>query len=114
MGAVLDQRRARAADRNPAFSGRLPYGVGSSPPHNQVRRKLAFEIGVPDVRGLSTKFPPMGVAETVNGSGNGSAAPPPRSKEFQMKFRLTRSAYLLALLAAFVVASGAGHKLGAP
>jgi hypothetical protein len=56
----------------------------------------------------------MGVAETVNGSGNGSAAPPPRSKEFQMKFRLTRSAYLLALLAAFVVASGAGHKLGAP
>ena len=45
---------------------------------------------------------------------NGSAAPPPRSKEFQMKFRLTRCAYLLALLAAFVVASGAGHKLGAP
>jgi hypothetical protein len=36
------------------------------------------------------------------------------SKELQMRFRLTRSAYLLALLAAFVVASGAGHKLGAP
>jgi hypothetical protein len=31
-----------------------------------------------------------------------------------MRVRLTRSAYLLALLAAFVVASGAGHKLGAP
>jgi hypothetical protein len=30
-----------------------------------------------------------------------------------MKIRLTRSFYLLALLAAFVVASGAGHKFGA-
>jgi hypothetical protein len=30
-----------------------------------------------------------------------------------MKVRLTRSFYLLALLAAFVVASGAGHKFGA-
>jgi len=29
-----------------------------------------------------------------------------------MKWRFTRSAYLLALLAAFVVASGAGHKFG--
>ena len=28
-----------------------------------------------------------------------------------MKLRLTRSAYLLALLAAFVVASGAGNKV---
>jgi len=54
------------------------------------------------------------VAGTVNGSGNECAAPPPRSKELHMRFRLTRSAYLLALLAAFVVASGAGHKLGAP
>jgi hypothetical protein len=33
-------------------------------------------------------------------------------KESYMKYRLTRSAYLLALLAAFVVASGAGHKFG--
>jgi hypothetical protein len=31
-----------------------------------------------------------------------------------MRFRITRSVYLLALLAAFVVASGAGHKLGTP
>jgi hypothetical protein len=31
-----------------------------------------------------------------------------------VKFRLTRSVYLLAMLAAFVVASGAGHKLGNP
>ncbi len=31
-----------------------------------------------------------------------------------MKYRLTRSAYLLALLAAFVVAAGAGHKMGNP
>jgi hypothetical protein len=30
-----------------------------------------------------------------------------------MKHRLTRSIYLLSLLAAFVVASGAGHKFGA-
>jgi hypothetical protein len=29
-----------------------------------------------------------------------------------MKFRLTKSIYLLSLLAAFVVASGAGHKYG--
>jgi hypothetical protein len=29
-----------------------------------------------------------------------------------MKIRLTRSAYLMALLAAFVVASGAGQKFG--
>jgi hypothetical protein len=36
----------------------------------------------------------------------------PSPKEMYMKYRLTRSAYLLALLAAFVVASGAGHKLG--
>jgi hypothetical protein len=36
----------------------------------------------------------------------------PSPKEMYMKNRLTRSAYLLALLAAFVVASGAGHKLG--
>jgi hypothetical protein len=34
-------------------------------------------------------------------------------KEKFMKIRLTRSFYLLALLAAFVVASGAGHKFGA-
>jgi hypothetical protein len=30
-----------------------------------------------------------------------------------MKIRLTRSVYLLSLLVAFVVASGAGHKFGA-
>jgi hypothetical protein len=30
-----------------------------------------------------------------------------------MKFRLTKSMYLLSLLAAFVMASGAGHKYGA-
>jgi hypothetical protein len=36
----------------------------------------------------------------------------PSPKEMYMKNRLTRSAYLLALLAAFVVASGAGHKFG--
>jgi len=36
----------------------------------------------------------------------------PSPKETYMKYRLTRSAYLLALLAAFVVASGAGHKFG--
>lgn len=36
----------------------------------------------------------------------------PSPKEMYMKYRLTRSAYLLALLAAFVVASGAGHKYG--
>jgi hypothetical protein len=36
----------------------------------------------------------------------------PSPKEMYMKYRLTRSAYLLALLAAFVVASGAGHKMG--
>ena len=30
-----------------------------------------------------------------------------------MKHRLTRPIYLLSLLAAFVVASGAGHKFGA-
>jgi hypothetical protein len=29
-----------------------------------------------------------------------------------MKLRLTKSTYLLSLLAAFVVASGAGHKWG--
>jgi len=34
-------------------------------------------------------------------------------KEKSMKIRLTRSFYLLSLLAAFVVASGAGHKFGA-
>jgi hypothetical protein len=44
----------------------------------------------------------------------GMVLPDPRSKELHMKFRLTRSLYLLALLAAFVVASGAGHKLGTP
>lgn len=38
----------------------------------------------------------------------------PSPKETYMKYRLTRSAYLLALLAAFVVASGAGHKLTGP
>jgi hypothetical protein len=38
----------------------------------------------------------------------------PSPKEIHMKYRLTRSAYLLALLAAFVVASGAGHKLTGP
>ena len=31
-------------------------------------------------------------------------------KEMYMKFRLYKSVYLLALMAAFVVASGAGHK----
>jgi hypothetical protein len=36
----------------------------------------------------------------------------PSPKESYMKYRLTRSAYLLALLAAFVVAAGAGHKMG--
>lgn len=36
----------------------------------------------------------------------------PSPKETYMKYRLTRSAYLLALLVAFVVASGAGHKFG--
>ena len=36
----------------------------------------------------------------------------PSPKEIHMKYRLTRSAYLLALLAAFVVAAGAGHKMG--
>jgi hypothetical protein len=36
----------------------------------------------------------------------------PSPNEMYMKNRLTRSAYLLALLAAFVVASGAGHKFG--
>ncbi|MDX6496265.1 MAG: hypothetical protein QOE17_2251 [Gaiellales bacterium] len=34
------------------------------------------------------------------------------TKEKYMKFRLYKSVYLLALLAAFVVASGAGHKYG--
>jgi hypothetical protein len=29
-----------------------------------------------------------------------------------MRYRLTRSTYLLSLVAAFVVASGAGHKFG--
>jgi hypothetical protein len=38
----------------------------------------------------------------------------PSPKESYMKYRLTRSAYLLALLAAFVVAAGAGHKMGNP
>jgi len=33
-------------------------------------------------------------------------------KEIPMKLRLTKSMYLLSLLAAFVVASGAGHKYG--
>jgi hypothetical protein len=36
----------------------------------------------------------------------------PSPKETYMKYRLTRSAYLMALLVAFVVASGAGHKWG--
>jgi hypothetical protein len=36
----------------------------------------------------------------------------PSLKETHMKFRLTKSVYLLSLLAAFVVASGAGHKYG--
>jgi hypothetical protein len=36
----------------------------------------------------------------------------PSPKEMHMRFRLTRSAYLLSLVAAFVVASGAGHKFG--
>jgi len=36
----------------------------------------------------------------------------PSQKETYMKFRLYKSVYLLALLAAFVVASGAGHKYG--
>ena len=36
----------------------------------------------------------------------------PSPKETYMKYRLTRSAYLMALLVAFVVASGAGHKFG--
>jgi hypothetical protein len=36
----------------------------------------------------------------------------PSPKETYMKFRLYKSVYLLALLAAFVVASGAGHKYG--
>jgi hypothetical protein len=37
----------------------------------------------------------------------------PLLKEISMKIRLRRSVYLLSLLAAFVVASGAGHKFGA-
>jgi hypothetical protein len=36
----------------------------------------------------------------------------PPEKEMYMKFRLYKSVYLLALMAAFVVASGAGHKWG--
>jgi hypothetical protein len=36
----------------------------------------------------------------------------PSPKEMYMKFRLYKSVYLLALLAAFVVTSGAGHKWG--
>jgi hypothetical protein len=36
----------------------------------------------------------------------------PSPKEMYMRYRLTKSAYLLALLVAFVVASGAGHKFG--
>jgi hypothetical protein len=38
----------------------------------------------------------------------------PSPQEMYMKYRLTRTAYLLALLAAYVVASGAGHKLTGP
>jgi hypothetical protein len=60
------------------------------------------------------RFPPKGVAKTAGAPRNGTAAFTPCPKELHMKFRLTRSAYLLALLAAFVVASGAGHKLGTP
>jgi hypothetical protein len=36
----------------------------------------------------------------------------PSPKEMYMRYRLTRSTYVLSLLAAFVVASGAGHKFG--
>jgi hypothetical protein len=36
----------------------------------------------------------------------------PSPKEMYMRHRLTRSTYVLSLLAAFVVASGAGHKFG--
>jgi hypothetical protein len=38
--------------------------------------------------------------------------PPSAPEENTMKFRYMRVAYLLAMLAAFVVASGAGHKYG--
>jgi hypothetical protein len=43
---------------------------------------------------------------------NETAVYPLPLKETYMKFRLYKSVYLLALLAAFVVASGAGHKYG--
>jgi hypothetical protein len=40
------------------------------------------------------------------------AAVYPSPKELYVRRRLTRSTYVLSLLAAFVVASGAGHKFG--
>jgi hypothetical protein len=38
--------------------------------------------------------------------------PPSAPKENTMKYRALRVAYILAALASFVIASGAGHKFG--
>jgi hypothetical protein len=62
-------------------------------------------------RALQFNYTHTGVARTPVRMPNETAVYPSQ-KETYMKFRLYKSVYLLALLAAFVVASGAGHKYG--
>jgi hypothetical protein len=62
-------------------------------------------------RSLQFNYTQTGVARPPARMPNERAVYP-SPKETYMKFRLYKSVYLLALLAAFVVASGAGHKYG--
>jgi hypothetical protein len=63
-------------------------------------------------RSLQFNYTQTGVAGTPVRMPNETAVYVLPTKEKYMKFRLYKSVYLLALLAAFVVASGAGHKFG--
>jgi hypothetical protein len=52
------------------------------------------------------------VVQTPAGVLNETAVYPSPKETYMIKTRLYKSVYLLSLLAAFVVASGAGHKFG--
>jgi hypothetical protein len=98
--AVLALGHTKLLQDMGAVGLRFRAGLGAKPDHPLWR--------------ASASSPQKGVAKTAGAPRNGTAAFTPCPKELHMRFRLTRSAYLLALLAAFVVASGAGHKLGTP
>jgi hypothetical protein len=52
------------------------------------------------------------VVQAPAGVLNETAVYPSPKETYMIKTRLYKSVYLLSLLAAFVVASGAGHKYG--